>query len=83
MAIAANRVVLEPAAQELVESTANHPFLFELGPDESRATLNDLRPATSPNLRSTRSGPPSRAGRPVLSMSASSGHAARAGRCRS
>ena len=26
-------VVLEPAAQELVESTAKHPFLFELGPE--------------------------------------------------
>jgi acetyl esterase len=43
MAIAANSVVLEPAAQELVESTANHPFLFELGPDEGRTTLDDLQ----------------------------------------
>jgi hypothetical protein len=38
-----NSVVLEPAAQELVESTANHPFLFELGPDEGRTTLDDLQ----------------------------------------
>jgi acetyl esterase len=36
MAIAANSVVLKPAAQEL-------PFLFELGPDEGRTTLDDLQ----------------------------------------
>jgi acetyl esterase/lipase len=43
MAIAVSSVVLEPAAQELVAATANPPFLFELGPDKGRATLDDLQ----------------------------------------
>jgi acetyl esterase len=32
-------VVVEPAAQALVEATSHHPFLFELPPEEGRRTL--------------------------------------------
>ena len=46
MAIATtSSVVLEPAAQELTRATANHPFLFELGPAKGRRALDDLQSA--------------------------------------
>jgi acetyl esterase len=44
MAVAAqSSTVLEPAAKELTDQTANHPFLFELGPAEGRKALDDLQ----------------------------------------
>jgi acetyl esterase len=36
-------IVLESAAQQLADDTANHPFLFELGPVEGRKVLDDLQ----------------------------------------
>lgn len=35
--------VLEPAAQELADATANPPFLYELGPEGARKVLDDLQ----------------------------------------
>ncbi|WP_432562397.1 alpha/beta hydrolase [Kineococcus sp. SYSU DK003] len=40
-------VVLEPAAQEFVEATANPPYLFDLGPVEGRAAVEGVQ-ADSP-----------------------------------
>jgi acetyl esterase len=37
------QVVLEPAAQDLVEVTAKPPFLYELGPQAARQVLTDLQ----------------------------------------
>jgi acetyl esterase len=39
------RVVLEPAAQELVEATASPTFLSDLGPEGARKVLDDLQAA--------------------------------------
>jgi acetyl esterase len=38
-------VVLEPAAQAVVEATAKPPFLYELSPAEARAALDELQAA--------------------------------------
>jgi acetyl esterase len=35
--------VLEPAAREIAEATAEPPFLFELGPDGARKVLDDVQ----------------------------------------
>jgi acetyl esterase len=43
MAITARTVVLEAAAQELVATTANPPFLFQLPPAEGRKALDELQ----------------------------------------
>ncbi len=40
---ATQQVVLEPAAQNLVEVTAKPPFLYELGPQAARKVLTDLQ----------------------------------------
>jgi acetyl esterase len=40
---ATQQVVLEPAAQDLVEVTAKPPFLYELGPQAARKVLTDLQ----------------------------------------
>ncbi|GGX29965.1 alpha/beta hydrolase [Streptomyces chartreusis] len=37
--------VLEPAAHELADATANPPFLYELGPEGARKVLDDLQAA--------------------------------------
>jgi acetyl esterase/lipase len=37
------RPVLEPAAQEFVEATANPPYLFDLGPAEGRKTVDEVQ----------------------------------------
>lgn len=37
--------VLETAAQELADATANPPFLYELGPEGARKVLDDLQAA--------------------------------------
>lgn len=37
------QVVLEPAAQDLVEATAKPPFLYDLGPEGARKVLDDLQ----------------------------------------
>ncbi|MFJ4467091.1 alpha/beta hydrolase [Streptomyces sp. NPDC089424] len=37
--------VLEPAAQEIADATANPPFLYELGPEGARKVLDDLQAA--------------------------------------
>jgi acetyl esterase/lipase len=37
--------VLEPAAQELADATAQPPFLYELGPDRARKVLDDIQAA--------------------------------------
>ena len=36
-------VVLEPAAQEFADATANPPFLFDLGPIEGRKTVDEVQ----------------------------------------
>lgn len=36
-------IVLEPAAQDLVEATAKPPFLYDLGPEGARKVLDDLQ----------------------------------------
>ena len=36
-------VVLEPAAQEFADATANPPFLFDLGPVEGRKTVDQVQ----------------------------------------
>lgn len=36
-------VVLEPAAQELADATANPPYLYDLGPEEARKVLDGLQ----------------------------------------
>jgi acetyl esterase len=38
-----NKVVLEPAAQEFVEATANPPYLFDLGPEKGRETVDQVQ----------------------------------------
>jgi acetyl esterase len=48
MAQAATTVVLEPAAQEVVAMTANPPFLFQLGPEQGRAKLDELQSENVP-----------------------------------
>lgn len=40
-----NRIVLEPAAQDLADATAKPPFLFDLGPEGARKVLDDLQAA--------------------------------------
>jgi acetyl esterase/lipase len=40
---AQQEVVLEPAAQELVEATGKPPFLYELSPEAARQVLTDLQ----------------------------------------
>jgi acetyl esterase len=40
-----NRIVLEPAAQELADATAKPPFLADLGPQGARKVLDDLQAA--------------------------------------
>lgn len=37
------QVVLEPAAQDLVEATGKPPFLYDLGPEGARKVLDDLQ----------------------------------------
>ncbi len=44
----ARPVVLEPAAQAFVEATANPPFLYELAPEEGRATVEDVQSGEEP-----------------------------------
>ena len=51
MAVATSSIVLEPAAKELTRQTANHPFLFELGPEEGRKALDDLQSAKGRYVR--------------------------------
>ena len=43
MATTAPTVVLEPAAQEFADATANPPFLFDLGPVEGRKTVDEVQ----------------------------------------
>jgi acetyl esterase len=43
MAEVVTTVVLEPAAQEVVNMTANPPFLFQMPPEQGRAKLNELQ----------------------------------------
>lgn len=45
MATARSPLVLEPAAQAIVEATAEPPFLYELGPVAARKVLVDLQSA--------------------------------------
>jgi acetyl esterase/lipase len=39
----ATDVVLEPAAQEFAEATANPPYLFDLGPEKGRETVDEVQ----------------------------------------
>src|SRR5437588_11765094 len=39
----ATKVVLEPAAQAFAEATANPPYLFDLGPEEGRKTVDEVQ----------------------------------------
>jgi acetyl esterase len=43
MATTAATVVLEPAAQEFADATANPPFLADLGPIEGRKTVDEVQ----------------------------------------
>lgn len=43
MADPTTTVVLEPAAQEVVAMTSKPPFLFQLGPEQGRAKLDELQ----------------------------------------
>ena len=43
MATTAPTVVLEPAAQEFADATANPPFLADLGPVEGRKTVDEVQ----------------------------------------
>jgi acetyl esterase/lipase len=43
MATRATTVVLEPAAQEFADATANPPFLADLGPVEGRKTVDEVQ----------------------------------------
>jgi acetyl esterase len=36
-------LVLEPAAQEFADATANRPYLFDLGPDKGRETVDEVQ----------------------------------------
>jgi acetyl esterase len=36
-------VVLEPAAQDFADATANPPYLFDLGPDKGRETVDEVQ----------------------------------------
>src|SRR4051794_36569972 len=36
-------VVLEPAAQEFADATANPPYLFDLSPDDGRKTVDEVQ----------------------------------------
>jgi acetyl esterase len=38
-------VVLEPAAQDFADATANPPYLFDLGPDKGRETVDEAQSA--------------------------------------
>jgi acetyl esterase len=38
-----SKVVLEPAAQKFVEDTANPPYLFDLGPEKGRETVDEVQ----------------------------------------
>jgi acetyl esterase len=38
-----SKVVLEPAAQRFVEDTANPPYLFDLGPEKGRETVDEVQ----------------------------------------
>jgi acetyl esterase/lipase len=40
-----SKPILEPAAQELADATANPPFLYELGPEGARKVLDDIQAA--------------------------------------
>jgi acetyl esterase len=40
---AATEVVLEPAAQEFADATANPPYLFDLGPEKGRETVDQVQ----------------------------------------
>ncbi len=35
--------VLEPAAQEFADATADPPYLFDLGPDKGRETVDEVQ----------------------------------------
>jgi acetyl esterase len=37
------KIVLDQAAQEFVEATANPPFLFDLGPEKGRKTVDEVQ----------------------------------------
>ena len=35
--------VLEPAAQQFADATANPPYLFDLGPEKGRETVDEVQ----------------------------------------
>jgi acetyl esterase/lipase len=43
MSVVSNKVVLEPAVQELADATSKPPFVYELGYADARKVLNDLQ----------------------------------------
>ena len=42
----ATRIVLEAPAQEFADATADPPYLFDLGPEEGRRTVDDVQSGT-------------------------------------
>ena len=45
MSVAANSIVLEPAAQEVADAFAKRPFIYELDYPAARKILNDAQAA--------------------------------------
>ena len=43
MTITKTAVVLEPAAQEFADATADPPYLFDLGPEKGRETVDEVQ----------------------------------------
>lgn len=44
------KLVLEPEALKLTQDTANPPYLFQLGPDKGRETVDELQAGDTPKL---------------------------------
>lgn len=46
----AKKVVLEPAAMEFAQDTANPPYLFDLGPEKGREAVDEVQSGDVPKL---------------------------------
>ena len=77
-----SKPVLEPAAQQFADATANPPYLFDLGPEKGREAVDQVQSGdiAKPDVDvATR---PCPAGRPARCRSASCARAAPPARCR-
>ncbi|MBB3111564.1 acetyl esterase [Paenibacillus phyllosphaerae] len=48
--LATKKLVLEPAAQQFADDTANPPYLFDLGPIKGRETVDEVQSGDTPKL---------------------------------